>query len=183
MFGMDLFIKSSTAGIRIVQLWMENMFKMVELFAGLSCQTKKPSKNETPTEDKAIKTTRPSPSAKEEPQVDEKTMPLSDPKPEQPSKDTHTVEETSVSFSKTAPTKDEIKTEKKPVSFRKDSPSRKKPTAVDNVLEFLARQKDGVSVEDITEATGYNRKKVLDILYKLKKRGVLTAEKGKYTPV
>ena len=40
-----------------------------------------------------------------------------------------------------------------------------------------------VTANDVMAATGFPKKKVQDILYKLKRRGVLISEKGVYTYV
>lgn len=191
MFGMDLFFKSAAAGMKIVQIGIENMFKMMELFAGLSCQKDKPAKTEAPVRKKTTDTTQPPPAEKVQApvQVSPKTVPSPYDKKEMSSKGMSPSASESkpepASRQKTIPLKSDMKTEKKAVSPpKKSSPSKKKSsTAIDQVQTFMSLQKQGVSAEDIMKATGFNKKKVQDILYKLKKRGILKSDKGKYIHV
>jgi hypothetical protein len=190
MFSMDLFFKSAAAGMKIVQIGMENMFKMMELFAGLACQKEKPAKTEVPGRKKTTDTVHPPPVEKVQApvKVSPKTVTSPYDKKEMSSKGTSpSASETApepASRQKTIPLKSDIKTEKKAVSPKKGSPSKKKPsTAIDQVRAFMALQKQGVSAEDIMTATGFNKKKVQDILYKLKKRGILKSDKGIYSHV
>jgi predicted Rossmann fold nucleotide-binding protein DprA/Smf involved in DNA uptake len=143
MFGMDSFFKSAEAGFKIAQIGMENMFKMMELFAGLLCQKKKASKIEDPISKKTTYAPQPPVDANLQSENSEKAEAASTVK-------------------------------KKPSSKKKSS------TAIDKVQAFMAQQKQGASAEDIVKATGFNKKKVHDILYKLKKRGILKSEKGNY---
>jgi hypothetical protein len=184
MFGMDLFFKSAAAGMKIVQIGMENMFKMMEHFAGLSCPKKKPAKKEVPVGEKTTDSPKPPAAVKLQPQVSEKIIETSTVKKELSSKGMSPSETAPIpaSLPKPIPLKSEIKKEKKPVSPQKSSPSKKKSsTAIDEVQAFMALQKQGASIEDVMKATGFNKKKVQDIFYKLKKRGILKSEKGIYT--
>ena len=186
MFGMDLFFKSAAAGMKIAQIGLENMLKMMELFAGFSCQTKKPTAKETPVMKKTTDTPQPPPVAKAPTEISEKTKATPTIKKEPPSKVIVPSETAPVpaSLPKTIPLKSEIKKEKKPVFPKKSSPSKKKSsTAIDEVQAFMVEQKKGASTEDVMKATGFNKKKVQDILYKLKKRGSLKSEKGLYIQV
>ena len=71
---------------------------------------------------------------------------------------------------------------------KKKSPAKKaalkKPdqvTAVDTVLAIINRSKKGVNTETLIKNTGYNQKKVANLIYKLKKQGkIKSAEKGVY---
>jgi hypothetical protein len=182
MLGMDLFFKSAAAGIKIAQQGMDNMFKMMDLFMGLSYQTKKPAKKEGPIMKKTTDTPEP-PSVVTEPKpVSEKSIVVPKVNTEQPLKNMSP--SAPVSTQKTTLNKRETKKEKKPVSPQNQLPSKKKlSTATDEVQAFMARQKQGASIEDIMKSTGYSKKKVQDILYKLKKRGVLKVEKGAYFSV
>ncbi len=183
MFGMDLFFKSAAASMKIAQIGVESMLKMMELFAGFSCQTKKPTAKEAPVMKKTTDTPQPPPVAKAPTEIFEKTKATSKIKKEPPSKVMVPSETSPVpaSLPKTIPLKSEIKKEKKPVSPQKSSPSKKKSsTAIDEVQAYMALQKQGVSTKDVMKATGFNKKKVQDILYKLKKRGILKSEKGLY---
>lgn len=57
-------------------------------------------------------------------------------------------------------------------------------TAADTVLTIISRSKKGVNTATIKEKTGYNQKKVANIIYKLKKQGrIKTAQKGVYVKV
>jgi hypothetical protein len=58
----------------------------------------------------------------------------------------------------------------------------KSPTAADAVLTVIGRAKKGAGTAAIKEKTGYNQKKVANIIFKLKKQGkIKTLEKGVYT--
>jgi len=191
MFGMDLFIKSAETGIKMAELWVKNMFKMMEFFAGLSCKTSKPEKKEAPVVKKEAPVVKKATAApqtgkvvKEQAQVSEKTVAVSDVKTEPSPKDTKLSTPAPASSAKTIPIKSKIKTEKEPVSPKKGSSSKKKPsTAIDKIQAFMEQQKHGASIEDVIKATGFTKKKVQDILYKLKKRGILKSEKGIYIRV
>lgn len=184
MFGMDLFFKSAETGIKIAEVWVKNMFKMMELFAGLSCKTNKPEKKEAPGVKNTTAVPQPEKVAKEQTQVSEKTAAVSDVKAESSSKDTRPSAPAPASSAKTIPIKSKIKTEKEPVSPQKGKSSKKKPsTAIDKIQAFMEQQKHGASTEDVIKATGFTKKKVQDVLYKLKKRGILKSEKGIYIPV
>lgn len=57
----------------------------------------------------------------------------------------------------------------------------KPPTAAETVLTIIKRTKKGVDTSALMEKTGYDRKKVANIIFKLKKQGVVkNAAKGKY---
>ncbi len=184
MFGMDLFFKSAAAGMKIAQIGLESMLKMMELFAGFSGQTKKPTAKEGPVMKKTTDTPQPPPVAKAPTEIFEKTKATSKIKKEPLSKKVMVPSESSpvpASLPKTIPFKSERKKEKKPVSPQKSSPSKKmSSTAIDEVQAFIALQKQGASAKDVMKATGFKKKKVQDILYKLKKRGILKSEKGLY---
>jgi hypothetical protein len=57
----------------------------------------------------------------------------------------------------------------------------KQPTAADTVLTIIKRSKKGVDTSALMEKTGYDRKKVANIIFKLKKQGeIKNAGKGLY---
>jgi len=57
----------------------------------------------------------------------------------------------------------------------------KPTTAVDTVLNIIGRSKNGVNTASIKAKTGYDQKKVANIIYKLKKQGkIKSIEKGVY---
>ncbi len=57
----------------------------------------------------------------------------------------------------------------------------KPTTAVDTVLNIIGRSKNGVNTASIKTKTGYDQKKVANIIYKLKKQGkIKSIEKGVY---
>lgn len=60
----------------------------------------------------------------------------------------------------------------------------KAPTAADTVLTVISRARKGVNTAAIKQKTGYNQKKVANIIFKLKKQGkIKTLEKGLYAKV
>ena len=68
----------------------------------------------------------------------------------------------------------------KPKSVKK-APTKKPVTAVDTVLATINRSKKGVNTASIMEKTGFDRKKVANILFKLKKQGKIKIKiKGVY---
>ena len=57
----------------------------------------------------------------------------------------------------------------------------KPTTAVDTVLNIIGRSKNGVNTASIKAKTGYDQKKVANLIYKLKKQGkIKSIEKGVY---
>lgn len=83
---------------------------------------------------------------------------------------------------KPAPTKPKKKaTAKKPI---KKTVSAKQPTAVDAVFAVIKRSKKGVNMATIKQKTGYDNKKVHNLVYKLKKQGkIKSPAKGVYLKV
>ena len=68
---------------------------------------------------------------------------------------------------------------KKPVSAPKKKASAK--TSVETIYGIIARSKKGVSSAQLSAKTGYNAKKVANVIYKLKKRDqIQTVKKGVY---
>jgi cell division septum initiation protein DivIVA len=63
----------------------------------------------------------------------------------------------------------------------KRAASKKAPTASDVVRTAIYRYKNGVSVTQLKKKTGFNDKKIANIVYKLKKQGeVVSPAKGVY---
>ena len=76
------------------------------------------------------------------------------------------------------------KVAKKPASKATNKKDIGSTTAADTVLKIISRSKKGVNTATIKEKTGYNQKKVANIIYKLKKQGrIKTAQKGVYVKV
>lgn len=72
---------------------------------------------------------------------------------------------------------------KKKVAVKKSSAvkSAGKMTAADTVLGVIKRSKKGVDTAALMEKTGYNQKKVANIVFKLRKQGKIKSEsKGVY---
>jgi hypothetical protein len=65
---------------------------------------------------------------------------------------------------------------------RKSPAAKDKPvTAANTVLAIIKRSKKGVDTNTLIQKTGYDRKKVANIVYKLKKQGhIKTSAKGVY---
>jgi hypothetical protein len=54
-------------------------------------------------------------------------------------------------------------------------------TSVENVLGFIKRSKKSLDTDTLMKKTGYNRKKIANIVFKLKKRGqIKSTGKGLY---
>ncbi len=70
---------------------------------------------------------------------------------------------------------------KKAAAPKKAAPKKKIRTALDTVLMFIGRTKKGLDTEALMKKTGFDRKKVSNAIYKLKKQGkIMAAERGKY---
>jgi predicted Rossmann fold nucleotide-binding protein DprA/Smf involved in DNA uptake len=69
------------------------------------------------------------------------------------------------------------KTVTKKIAVKK--PATKKPTktAVDTILGVIKRSKKGVNTAALIKKTGFNAKKVQNIIFKLKKQGKIKSEK------
>ena len=68
------------------------------------------------------------------------------------------------------------KAPKKAVSKKAQS-----PTAVDIVLAIINKSEKGVNTETLMENTGYDQKKIANLVYKLKKQGkIKSVNKGVY---
>jgi DNA replicative helicase MCM subunit Mcm2 (Cdc46/Mcm family) len=86
---------------------------------------------------------------------------------------------------KKAATKKSVKTAapKKTVA-KKVAPKKaaaKKPTAADTVFKAIAKLKKGSDTAGLVKKTGYDKKKVANIIFKLKKQGKITSpKKGLY---
>ena len=74
-------------------------------------------------------------------------------------------------------------TKKPKVKSVKKAPVKKTgtATAVNTVLSIINGSKKGVNTETLMKKTGYNQKKIANLIYKLKKQGkIKSAEKGVY---
>ncbi len=69
--------------------------------------------------------------------------------------------------------------------FKKPVAKKEKPaTAADTVLGIINRSKKGVDIAALVEKTGFEPKKIHNIVYKLKKQGkIKSEEKGVYLKV
>lgn len=82
---------------------------------------------------------------------------------------------------KPAATAAKDKVGKKPVRKTAKVKEVKPSTASENVLKIIGRSKKGVGTAKIIENTGYNQKKVSNIIYRLKKQGkIKNVGKGIY---
>ncbi|UCE51312.1 MAG: hypothetical protein JSV31_18870 [Desulfobacterales bacterium] len=70
---------------------------------------------------------------------------------------------------------------KKPVKRTPRKKEVKPMTAADTVLKVISRSKKGVSTSTIMEKTGFTRKQVYNIVFKLKQQGrIKSVQKGVY---
>ena len=73
------------------------------------------------------------------------------------------------------------KAAKKPAPKVVPKPAAKPATAVDTVMNIISRSQKGANAAAIKAKTGYDQKKVANIVYKLKKQGKIKAiQKGVY---
>jgi predicted Rossmann fold nucleotide-binding protein DprA/Smf involved in DNA uptake len=177
MFGIDLFLKSAATGMKMAQKGVENMVKMLDFYAGLSQGQSKSTDKKQPTAEHSQKDS-PVPSV---------TEPPSAPETYTPKIETTTGEE-SVSMPEeevvTLPEEEGVALpEEEGVTLPEEELEKKPVTAIDEVHDFIKKHKQGVTTEDIMTATGFPRKKVQNIIYKLKNRGkIIASEKGIYVP-
>ena len=77
------------------------------------------------------------------------------------------------------PTKEKVV---KRTFVKKSAPKKTKPaTAVDTVLGIINRYKKGVGTKALMEKTGYNQKKIFNLVFKLRKQGkIKSVAKGVY---
>ena len=75
-----------------------------------------------------------------------------------------------------------VKAVKKPVQKATKKKEVKSATDADKVLGIISRSKNGASTAAIMQETGYNQKKIANIIYKLRKQQkIKSVEKGVYT--
>ena len=75
-----------------------------------------------------------------------------------------------------------VKAVKKPVQKATKRKKEKSATDADKVLEIIGRSKTGASTAAIMQETGYNQKKIANIIYRLRKQQkIKSVEKGVYT--
>ena len=70
-----------------------------------------------------------------------------------------------------------------PKKATKKTPSKKsaKGTAIETVYGYISRARNGIDVENLIKKTGYDNKKVHNVLYKLKKQNkIKSAKRGSY---
>ena len=82
-----------------------------------------------------------------------------------------------------APAKPKKKSAKKAAKKApaKKTVAKKPATAADTVLGIINRSKKGVDTATLVKKTGYDKKKVANLVYKLKKQGkIKSVEKGVY---
>jgi len=74
------------------------------------------------------------------------------------------------------------KTVVKKVAVKKAAPKKATPaTAVDTVFAIIKKTKKGVGMAALMEKTGYNQKKIANLVFKLRKQGkIKTVAKGVY---
>jgi phage protein D len=70
---------------------------------------------------------------------------------------------------------------KKPAKKAAASAAATGPTAIDTVVDIIKKSKNGVDVETLIKKTGYDTKKISNLVYKAKKRGdIKSGAKGIY---
>lgn len=192
MFGIDLFWKSAATTLNLAQKGVENMFKMMDFYAGLSgqCRGKQQKTADTPEQPESKKDSsalKQSPesqtSQRAEPlipgQVSEKITPFIHEKQNTPS----SIAPETLS-SPSALTQNSIPKAGSDKQTEADPDKITGITAIDQITDFIAQSRKGVTTEDIMKETGFSRKKVQNIIYKLKKREkIITSEKGLYVVI
>jgi predicted Rossmann fold nucleotide-binding protein DprA/Smf involved in DNA uptake len=83
-----------------------------------------------------------------------------------------------------AQTKAKAKPVKKAAGKKISKKTAKQPAAADTVYKVIARLKNGANMATIKQRTGYDNKKIHNLVYKLKKQGKIKSEtKGVYVKV
>ena len=83
---------------------------------------------------------------------------------------------------KSAPAKSKAKAAKKPARTAVKKKGAGPATDTDKVLAIIGRTKKGASTSTIMEKTGFNQKKVANIVYRLRKQSKINSvDKGVYT--
>jgi predicted Rossmann fold nucleotide-binding protein DprA/Smf involved in DNA uptake len=73
---------------------------------------------------------------------------------------------------------------KAPAKPKKPVPKKKPATAAETVLAIINRSKKGVDTATLMKKTGYNQKKLANLVYKLRKQGkIKSVGKGVYLKV
>ena len=76
------------------------------------------------------------------------------------------------------------KSKKKPATKKTIENATPKETATETVLGIIKESSDGINTALLTEKTGFNQKKIQNLIFKLKKQGkIKTARKGFYVAV
>ena len=83
-----------------------------------------------------------------------------------------------------AQTEAKAKPVKKAAGKKISKKTAKQPAAADTVYKVIARLKNGANMATIKQKTGYDNKKIHNLVYKLKKQGKIKSEtKGVYVKV
>ena len=83
-----------------------------------------------------------------------------------------------------AQTKAKAKPVKKAAGKKISKKTAEQPAAADTVYKVIARLKNGANMATIKQKTGYDNKKIHNLVYKLKKQGKIKSEtKGVYVKV
>ncbi len=73
-----------------------------------------------------------------------------------------------------------------PKKAEKKAPAAKsgKATAIDTVYGYISRARNGIDVESLVKKTGFDNKKVHNVIYKLKKQNkIKSVDRGRYEKV
>ncbi len=82
---------------------------------------------------------------------------------------------------KKTPAKKAVRAKKKPAPKLKTSAKAAKPTATDQVLRIIKRSKKGVDVPTLKKKTGFNDKKIRNVIFRAAKDGkIKKAARGIY---
>jgi hypothetical protein len=94
-------------------------------------------------------------------------------------KETKPTKKPKAKVAKKAPVK---KVAAKKAALKKVAPKKAKPvTAVDTVLAIIKKSKKGVGMAALMEKTGYNQKKIANLVFKLRKQGkIKSVDRGVY---
>ena len=83
-----------------------------------------------------------------------------------------------------AQSKAKAKPAKKTVAKKVSKKTATQPTAADSIFKIIARLKKGADMAAIKQKTGYDKRKIQNSVYKLKKQGKIKSEiKGVYVKV
>jgi hypothetical protein len=173
-----LFFKMAAGCLKALGTGFETMAKLIEALTGI----KKPQKTEPGTTEPSVKVEEVAESVPSK--TDEQPRPCAEPIDDAVEKPAMTVPSPTVQESE-APKKVPPKKRKsspKPAAKKAEAENEKMTSATGMVLDIIMQSDSGVTAAQLIERTGFENKKIQNIIYKLKRREkIKNPETGLYT--